>query len=223
MARVYVNDALKNAANEIDEIEVKAGSDLMVNTSPEKTIVLKEPVWRDEYVGGDWGNATGNAAPSFGTYTIGGIAYRKIALDANDARTNCFEIPHDMMLSTDEELQPEVHAHIRPTNNATGTIILYLEPEWSKANVSGADPVTDPLALAEMSVTLTIAVGSSNYPKYVASFGKLPVNTYNIGDIIGFKVSRRTGFGTYTADIILEKVALHVPIDTGGSRQIYVK
>jgi len=74
-----------------------------------------------------------------------------------------------------------------------------------------------------MSLTLTITSGSSNFPHYVVSFGKLPVNTYNIGDLIGFKVSRRTGFGTYTADVIIEKLAMHVPTDTQGSRQIYVK
>ena len=223
MAQVKIRTALKDAANLIDEIAAKANTDLTIKTSPQKTVVLDSPVWRDEYVSGDWGNATGNAAPTFGTYTIGGIAYRKIALDANDSRTNCFEIPHDMILSADAALQPELHAHIRPTSDATGTVILYLEPEWSKVNTTEANPAIEPLPLAEMTATLTIANGSSNFPHYVVSFGKLPVNSYNIGDLIGFKVSRRTGFGTYTADIIIEKLAMHVPVDTAGSRQIYVK
>jgi hypothetical protein len=220
---VKLSAAISTPANLIEEIAVKADSDLLITTSAEKTVVLSEPVWRDEYVGGDWGNATGNAAPTFGTYTIGGIAYRKIALDSNDSRTNCFEIPHDMILSADAALQPEVHAHIRPTNNATGTVVLFFEPEWSKANTSGVNPVVNPEPLPEMTATLTIVNGSSNFPHYVVSFGKLPVRTYNIGDLIGFRVSRRTGEGTYTADIVLEKLALHVPTDTQGSRQIYVK
>jgi hypothetical protein len=219
MPNVKIKDALKEPANLIKEISAEDGQDLMISTSSEKTVVLKQAVWRDEYVGGDWGNATGNATPTFGTYTIGGIAYRKMALDANDSRTNCFEIPHDMVLSQDAELQPEVHAHIRPTNNATGTVVLYLEPEWSKANTTETNPTIEPLPLAEMTATLTITNGSSNFPHYVVSFGKLPVNSYNIGDLIGFKVSRRTGQGTYTADIIIEKLALHVPVDTAGSRK----
>jgi len=223
MSEVTIKAALADAGNLINEIAVKAGEDLTIKTSENKTLVLDQAVWRDEYVGSDWGNATGNAAPAFGTYTIGGIAYRKISLDANDARTNCFEIPHDMVLSEEEALQPEVHAHIRPTNDSTGTVILFFEPEWSKANTSGANPVTNPEALAEMTATLTIAAGSSNFPHYVLSFGKLPVKAYNIGDLIGFKVSRKTGQGTYTSDIIIEKLALHVPVDTNGSRQIYVK
>lgn len=223
MTTVKLTAALANAANLIDEIAVKADTDLTITTSANKTIVQSQPTWRDEYVGGDWGDATGNASPSFSSFTIGGIAYRKLTLDANDARTNVFEIPHDMVYSTDAALQPEVHAHIRPTTNDTGTIILYLEPEWSKTNTTNQATVNDPVALAEMSVTITIVSGSANYPHYVATFGNLPVNEYRIGDMIGFKVSRRTGFGTYTADIILEKVALHVPCDTAGSRQIYVK
>jgi hypothetical protein len=179
--------------------------------------------WRDEYVSQDWGDATGGAAPSFGNFTIGGIAQRKITLDANDARTNGFEIPHDMLESTDAALQPELHIHFRPTTNETGTVIVYLTPEWSKANLSGAATVVAPTGLAEMSLTCTIAVGSSAYPSYVCSFGQLPVNTYNIGDLIGLKIERRTGFGTYTADIIIDKVAMHVPMDTMGSRTIYSK
>ena len=221
MGEVTLRQAISDSGNLIDVIGVKEGSDLLISTSPNKTAVLKEPVWRDEYVGGDWGNAAGNAAPSFATYTIAGIAYRKKALDANDARTNCFEIPHDMMLTDEPTLQPEVHIHLRPTTNATGTVILFFEPEWSKANSGGT--LKDPEALPEMSATLTITTGSSNFPHYVVSFGKLPVRDYNIGDLIGFRVSRRTGQGTYTDDIIIEKLALHVPVDTQGSRQIYVK
>lgn len=223
MTKIKLNAALKTSGNLIDEIATKENSDLTITTSVGKTVVYKEPVWRDEYVGGDWGDGTGNQRPSFEAFTIGGIAYRKMTLDQNDSRTNCFEIPHDMVLSENIELQPELHAHIRPTNNATGTVILFLEPEWSKANITEVNPVVAPIPLAEMTATLTIVNGSSDYPHYVVSFGKLPVNSYNIGDLIGFKVSRRTGQGTYTADIIIEKLAMHVPIDTRGSRQIYVK
>jgi hypothetical protein len=179
--------------------------------------------WRDEYVSQDWGDATGVSAPSFENFTIGSIAQRKITLDANDARTNGFEVPHDMLLSTSAALQPEVHIHFRPTTNATGTVIVYLTPEWSKANTTGANPVVAPDGLAEMSLTCTIAAGSAAYPSYVCSFGQLPVNAYNIGDLIGFKIERRTGFGTYTDDIIIDKVAMHVPVDTMENRQMYSK
>jgi hypothetical protein len=220
---VKIKDALKNPANLIDEIGVRQDSDLLIQTDEHKTVVLSQPVWRDEYVGGDWGNATGNGAPSFGTVSIGGIAYRKMLLDSNDARTNCFEIPHDMVFSDAADLQPEVHIHIRPTDNSTGTLVLFLEPEWSKTNHPGSDTITEPLALPEMTLTLAIETGSSNYPHYVASFGHLPVNAYSIGDLIGFKISRRIGTGTYTADVIIEKVALHIPADTQGSRYIYAK
>ncbi len=208
--------------NELKAPDITAEEDFTIKTGENKTLVLEHPVWRDEYVGGDWGNAIGNEAPTFAPFTIGGIALRKLVLGANDSRSNCFEIPHDMILSESADLQPEIHAHIRPTTNDTGTVILFISPEWSKANQSSVTPV-DPLALAEMTATLTITVGSALYPHYVLSFGNLPVNSYNIGDLIGFKVSRKTGEGTYTENVIIEKIALHVPCDTGGSRQIYIK
>lgn len=184
---------------------------------------FKQVRWRDEYVGGDWGDGLGNTSPSFSAYAIGGISYRKLVMDANDARTNVFEIPHDMLLSTDALLQPELHIHFRPTTDDTGTVIVYLTPEWSKANTSGETEPVAPQALPEMSFTCTIAAGLATFPHYVCSFGQLPVHNYMLGDLIGFKVERRTGFGTYTADIIVEKVAMHVPVDDRGSRQMYVK
>ena len=179
--------------------------------------------WRDEYVTGDWGNATGAAAPAFSNFTIGGVAMRKITLDANDARTNVFEVPHDMLMSAEALLQPEIHVHFKPTTDGTGTVIFFLTPVWSRANTSGDDPVIDPEALPEMARTVTIAVGSAEYPSYVATFGHLPIRTYTLGDLIDFKIERRTGEGTYTADVIMDKVALHVPVDDRGSREMYTK
>jgi len=185
---------------------------------------FKQVRWRDEYAGGEWGDGVANTAPAMEVYTIGGLAgVRKLVMDSNDARTNVFEIPHDMLLSAEASLQPELHMHFRPTTNATGTVIVYLTPEWSKANVGGeADPAA-PTALPEMSFTCEIATGLATYPHYICAFGQLPVHSYLLGDLIGVKVERRTGFGTYTDDIILEKVAMHVPVDDRGSRQMYVK
>lgn len=50
-------------------------------------------------------------------------------------------------------------------------------------------------------------------------------NTYELGQMLTFNI-RRTPNGandTYTGDAILEQVALHVPVDTFGSRAIYTK
>ena len=221
MTQVQLKDALANSNNDIDKIVAKTGDDLIIETDEGKTIVMT-PTWRDEYPSGDWGNATGNQAPNFGTFEIGGILFRKKVFDANDAATNNFEFPHDMIISEDPELQPEVHAHFRPTTNATGTVVLFLDCVWSKAIENGQTP-TDPEICIEKTATYTITQGSSNYPHYVVSFGKLSPNGRNIGDLLSFKISRKTGEGTYTDDIILEQVALHVPCDTRGSRQMYVK
>jgi hypothetical protein len=70
---------------------------------------------------------------------------------------------------------------------------------------------------------IPVGAGIATYPHMIAVFGFLPVNAYRLGDLIGFRCERRTGEGTYTASVIVERVAMHVPVDDRGSREIYVK
>lgn len=52
-----------------------------------------------------------------------------------------------------------------------------------------------------------------------------PTTEFNVGGKIGFNIRRTPNDeeDTYGSDVLLEQVALHVPCDTNGSRQIYVK
>jgi hypothetical protein len=52
-----------------------------------------------------------------------------------------------------------------------------------------------------------------------------PSTPFAIGGKIGFNI-RRTPTDeedTYAGDALLEQIALHIPCDTNGSRQIYIK
>jgi len=174
--------------------------------------------YRDELPSGQWGNAAGGAAPSFANYTINGIVYRKITMAEGDALTNNFEIPHTMKVGT----IPEIHVHLRPTTNATGTIDIAIDYEWSKTNLSGAGTILAPVGQTQLTATLTIATGSAAYPHYILSLGNLASNAYVLGDLIGFKITY-LNTGGYNDPIILEQVALHVADDSNGSDQIYTK
>jgi len=178
--------------------------------------------YRDEYVAGEWVPSAAAAAPDAENYTIAGVAIRKLSFNGSataESMSNCFEIPHDYALGEDIEL----HIHYRPSTTGAGDIKWNFTWEHSKANKSDS-PINAPDGQTAISVVDTITADTQYY-HYVASFGNLPDLGYGIGDIISFSISRDPSDedDTYEADAILEKVALHVPIDTMGSRQVYVK
>jgi len=61
----------------------------------------------------------------------------------------------------------------------------------------------------------------------LTTFGYMPQPStpFSLGGKIGFNIRRTPtdDADTYAGDVYLEQVALHVPCDTNGSRQIYVK
>lgn len=206
---------------EIRSLEVKDAGGVTRETINSEG--FKQVRYEDEYPSGIWGDGTGAASPTYSNFTIGGIALRKLVLDANDAIANMFEVPHGMAYPVVEGVQPEMHVHFRPTTVATGTVKFFLQLEWSKANEPGYETLVLPEALPEMTATYDITTGSAAYPHALKAFGVIPVHAYGLGDIISFRLERRTGEGTYTDSVIVEKVAMHVPVDDRGSRQMYVK
>lgn len=52
-----------------------------------------------------------------------------------------------------------------------------------------------------------------------------PAYKSEVNEVIGFNIRRTPSDSedTYVADALLEQVALHIPVDTLGSRQIYTK
>jgi len=218
MARVYIKDALKDVSNEINEIAVKEGSDLTITTSEEKTVVLSEPVWRDEYPVNIL-EAGAAAAPSLTNVTIGNVLRRMWGFTQNgeDRLSGSFEIPHDMLIS--ETILPELHIHWRPAGTGTGTVVWFIDWEYSPPNAA-AIPMTT------LEVEAVIDSNKQNW-HILNSFGHLPLPAggYIIGGKIGFNLRRNGGVGqdNYGALALFEQVALHIPVDTQGSRQIYVK
>jgi len=192
-----------------------AAADLIITTGLEKTIVFATPTYRDEYPAMVI-PAGGAAAPDAVPHTIGLVNRTLYGFDGaatQEILSGSFEIPHDYMVG-----QPiEVHVHWRPSASSVGTVVWYFDYEYSPAN---GVPIPQPSISVSHNIT-----SDSQYKHFLDTFGNLPQPTtpFSLGGKIGFNIRRTPTADTYGADALLEQVALHIPCDTNGSRQIYVK
>ena len=207
------------ANNEPIDNELIATDDLLIKTPENKTIVLERYVWRDEYPN-TLVPAGGAKAPDEVDVTIGGVQRRMRAFDGANTEeiySGSFEIPHDMVINS--LITPELHVHWRPSTTGTGIVKLFFDWEYSP-------PEGAPIPMTTLTLTEEITTNNQYWHK-LTSFGYIPQPSteYNVGGKIGFNIRRTPSDvgDTYGADVYLEQIALHVPTDTMGSRQIYVK
>lgn len=184
---------------------------------------LEAITWRDEYVGGEYFVPAGAAAPDLVTPTIGGVVTRKYSFDGvntAESLSNTFEIAHDSALSlvNSGDLSYELHLHLAPSTTGTGTCRFTVD--WCYIPPNGA-----PVAGTQLVLTKAFTGNQQYYNILVAGNLATTAGGFAVGGLIEFTLTRTPTHGddTYTADVILYKVALHIPCDTLGSREIYTK
>lgn len=182
--------------------------------------------WRDEYVSGIWTPASAQAAPDIVGYTIGGISVNKYSFDGGNIEeriSNHFEIPHDIPIDliNDGTTWIEAHIHWQPSTNNIGTVQWFFD--WAYLPINAA-----PIAMSSLSVIDTVTANQQYFHKLVAfesapSVAKLqiPAGGFMVGGVIQFNLRRTPTGDSYPDDAILIKVALHVPTDDRGSKNIY--
>jgi len=210
-----VNDLYDSKADAADFAPLAPPDDLIFTMQSTKTLVLSQPTYRDEYPAMVI-PASGAAAPDDTAHTIGGVARTLRAFDGNATQeilSGSFEIPHDYQIGG----AIEVHVHWRPSTTGTGTVIWYFDWEYSPPNAA-------PIPQTAKQVEINIA-SDKQYFHLLSTMGTLPQPStpFAIGGKIGFNIRRTPTTDTYGADALLEQISLHVPCDTLGSRQIYVK
>jgi hypothetical protein len=207
-AKTFDSDKLKAP-------DITATNDFTIKTGANKTLVFQQPTYRDEYPAMVV-PASGAAAPDEVPHTIGNVIRSMRAFDGNSTEerlSGSFEIPHDYMVG-----QPiEVHIHWRPAASSTGTVIWYFDYEYSPANAAPIPQTTLPLT---HNVT-----SDSQYVHFLDTFGNMPQPStpFALGGKIGFNIRRSPTTDSNSGDALLEQIALHIPCDTAGSRQIYIK
>lgn len=160
--------------------------------------------------------AAGGAAPDSVAHTIGGVARQLYSFDGNatvEILSGSFEIPHDWKVGS----EIEVHIHWRPSTTGTGNVEWHFDWEYSP-------PQGAPVPKTTLSGVATIPAAQQYWHK-LDQIGLINATGFSLGGKIGFNL-RRSPAGTndtYGADALLEQIAMHVEIDTLGSRQRYIK
>lgn len=178
--------------------------------------------YRDEYPT-QWITPTAGGA-SLANYTIGGVSTRKYGFNGTataNTLSASFEIPHDMAVAQVNAgtLPLEMHIHFAPAGTGTGDVRWVVN--YCQNKVSGATPV------AEIAITNIKNIPTNKqYFNILTGFNlAIPSGGWDIGDTLEFSLSRdpTDAADTYGGIAILYQVALHIPVDTLGSRTTYTK
>jgi hypothetical protein len=179
--------------------------------------------YRDEYVAGDWLVPVGVASPDLQNVTLGGVTTRLWGFDGNATEeriSNSFEIQHDIDIEAlnNETVQIEWHTHFLPSGNLTGDVKWFLD--YSILKNEEAPTTETPIHCIK-----TVPLNSQYVHLICGAFIPKPTAGWGIGDIIIFNLRRTPDDvqDTYEEEVLLIKTALHVPVNSNGSRQIYIK
>lgn len=184
---------------------------------------------RDEYddilPGMGWVDAAGGAAPDTAAHTIAGIAVNFKAFDGGtttEAMTNAFEITHaidiDALNRATDPLIAEIHTHGMAATTGSGVVKIFYDLVYQPVNAA-------PIAWGTFSNLITINANEQYWHKLGGVELTKPSSGYNIGDQIIVKYYRvpTDAQDTYAGDWLFKQCALHMPLNSNGSRQRYVK
>ena len=184
--------------------------------------------YRDEYVGSEWLAPTGVASPDPVNVTIGGVGTRALAFNGagtEERLSNSFEIPHDLAIVEVNEgtVEMEWHVHFRPSTDDAGVVQWWFD--WSYTPPIQNGNTFAPIPMDSLNCVSTV-VATTQYHQYICGTELVvPLGGFQLGGVIDF-VLRRTPNGagdTYEADALLIKTAMHIPTNSRGSRQRYIK
>jgi len=180
--------------------------------------------WRDEYVASEYFVPSGASAPDIVNITVGGVTTKKYAFDGKTTAEKLgsnHEIQHDIAVEwvNNGTLSIEQHIHCCATTTASGTATFVTNWCLLKANAG---------IITGSNITASIYFDGTQTPYCNALIGDdlvTPAEGFGIGDLIEFTITRDPALAsdTYEDDVVFYKSALHVPVDTFGSRQRYVK
>jgi len=193
--------------------------DLHIATGAAKTLVLDTVVWDDVYpssvtVG------PGASAPAFTTYNGNLRAYEFLGTGVTTKDLNIgFQFYHSIYTGGSITLGPHLHLYI-PDDATGGVIKFYMEYTWAEIGSTGAlTPVT-------ISGTVTRAANAGIANNAILSFNSAAITgSKGISSVLMCRIYRDPAdtADTFGASVWLKSADVHIPKDTQGSRQEYIK
>ncbi len=170
-----------------------------------------------------WIPTSGGAAPDSVAYIIGGINYTFLSFDGGNTTeqmTNYFEIIHGINIEAlnNDTLLPEIHTHGFASTNGSGNVQILIDITYIPVNAA-------PITYTPLYIDIPITINQQFYHKIAGVEFNKPAGGFNIGDKLLVRYSRvpQAGGDTYNADWVFMQCALHMPFNSRGSRQRYIK
>ncbi len=195
---------------------VVTASDFIIDCGTEKTIELKEVVYDDLQV--NIGEIAGNGW--FGAQWSDIVEYRGgVALRLANSTSNNYKFKFNAQLKHKYAEGEDINFHIHIGNNSTtsGDVVLKLTWEWANVNGTYGGTTTE---------TKTFSVTGTNGLHQVFGFSTALTGTgKKISSIVLAKVERISNdvADTFSEDLNVIGIDYHVPHNTMGSRQEWIK
>lgn len=170
-----------------------------------------------------WIPTSGGAVPDQVAYTIGGVNYSFWSFDGSNTTeqmTNYFEIIHgiDVNILNNGTVKAEVHSHGFASTTGSGNVQIMIDITYMPVNAA-------PIVYSPVYIDIPITTNQQYWHKISGVEFDKPSSGYNIGDMLLLRYSRipQAGDDTYNADWVFTQCALHMPFNSKGSRQRYIK
>ena len=170
-----------------------------------------------------WIPTSGGAAPDQVAYTIGGVNYSFWSFDGGsttEQMTNYFEIIHgiDVGVLNANTVLAEVHTHGFASTTGSGNVRIMIDLLYMPVNAA-------PIAYSPLYIDINIPANGQYWHRLGGVEFAKPSSGFTIGDKILLRYSRvpQASEDTYNADWAFMQCALHMPFNSKGSRQRYVK
>jgi hypothetical protein len=210
MGQVTLKTAIADPDNLIEEIGVKAGSDLTIANDADKTLNLENGAWDDSMVPPTVFR-TGGTSLTLAELTDGIYAHR---FDVGDTIHFDVQFPHRMKINT--IISP--HVHLVNKTAITGAALPSFTFKYTWANINSAFPATDSDTIEPV---FTDAAALSHklaaFEDITPAEGQGNISSILIGTLT------RNNLGYTDGNIFLLGFDIHFQADTFGSRQEFVK
>ena len=184
---------------------------------------FETPFFDDLFPSKEWTAPAGSPAPDLVAYTIAGLSYNFLSFDGgstNEYMTNTYEITHGIDIDSlnNDIILPEIHTHGFASTTGSGIVKMFFDAIYMPQAQA-------PFLWFSDSVLIPINANNQYWHKIQGKEITKPSTGFDIGDKIILRVGRVPGDAqdTYASDWAFMQAAFHMPFNSNGSRQRYIK
>lgn len=177
----------------------------------------------DVFPGSSWEVPLGATEPNVVSVTIESLPLRLRSFagtGAAETMSNSWEIVHGAAMDALNAgtIKAEAHVHGCASTVDAGTVVMQISAILRSKDVA-------PVSLGTVRCVFDIPASHQYFMMISGAEFTKPAGGFHIGDIINFNVFRNPADAAdnYEADFLFDQAALHLPFDSRGSRQRYIK